>query len=213
MAYLALSTAMWSSAKDYRDDCRSQNETNGHVSQSCVEVLRAALSPPMGLGMFISKPEADDRSINKRDGMDAADHTDVLTLRNFLVLRTALAVCFTCQFIMVACLSTLVYRGIQHGYFWYLDTRQHSASVLPSREETSVTLRSGVISMVPSVVENPVLKKRRRLERWRESQAWQRMLEEYYRLQQQTMVENLAMEKALAFWNPFAPMLARDTTS
>ncbi|KAL9105655.1 MAG: hypothetical protein Q9227_009204 [Pyrenula ochraceoflavens] len=44
--YVMLSLALWTSRKDYRDDCRSQNTTNGALSSKCQAALAKPLSPP-----------------------------------------------------------------------------------------------------------------------------------------------------------------------
>ena len=45
------------------------------------------------------------------------------------------------------------------------------------------------------------------------AQAFSEMLDQYNQLQQQTMAENLEMQKAQAFWNPLDSMSKRDATS
>ena len=51
MAYLALSTAMWSSAKDYREDCRGQNVTWNLFSDSHALLMSLAdkIRPYLGI--------------------------------------------------------------------------------------------------------------------------------------------------------------------
>ncbi|EXJ80444.1 hypothetical protein A1O1_08589 [Capronia coronata CBS 617.96] len=44
--YIALNVALWTSVKDFRDDCRSQNTTLGVLTQTCRTALRKPLSPP-----------------------------------------------------------------------------------------------------------------------------------------------------------------------
>ncbi|KAK4937679.1 hypothetical protein LTR10_021753 [Elasticomyces elasticus] len=45
-AWMALYLALWTSVKDFRDDCRSQNSTVGIVSEACRSVLSKSLSAP-----------------------------------------------------------------------------------------------------------------------------------------------------------------------
>ena len=44
------------------------------------------------------------------------------------------------------------------------------------------------------------------------ARAFSEMLAQYDRKSQQTMMENIAMEKAQAFWNPLNTMSTRDST-
>ncbi|EXJ74284.1 uncharacterized protein A1O5_02580 [Cladophialophora psammophila CBS 110553] len=67
IAYISLRAAMWSAVKDYRDDCRSQNQTYGHVSGACAKALRAGLSSPLGLSLFLSEPKSDQHRYPPRD--------------------------------------------------------------------------------------------------------------------------------------------------
>ncbi|KAJ9610563.1 hypothetical protein H2200_005340 [Cladophialophora chaetospira] len=65
VAVLALYQSLWSSAKDYRDDCRSVNETYGYTSSDCATVLKESLRRPWGLDIFVSKPEGENRRFRR----------------------------------------------------------------------------------------------------------------------------------------------------
>ncbi|KIV84120.1 hypothetical protein PV11_06092 [Exophiala sideris] len=45
-AWMALYLALWTSVKDFRDDCRSQNSTVGTMSEACRSILSKSLSAP-----------------------------------------------------------------------------------------------------------------------------------------------------------------------
>ncbi|KIW61311.1 hypothetical protein PV05_01449 [Exophiala xenobiotica] len=56
-AYIGLSISLWTSQKDFRDNCRSQNSTSGSLSHECRAALSTPLSPPpfMNVHMANSK--------------------------------------------------------------------------------------------------------------------------------------------------------------
>ena len=110
MAYLALNTAMWSSAKDYRDDCRSQNvriatlspkicanslglESYGRVSRACSDALHAILSSPLGLNLFISVPEVEQQALVRKDEAGTFSNADTEIFPVVKLLMTVAATC------------------------------------------------------------------------------------------------------------------------